>query len=214
MVTYLIVAAVVGFVLLGVLPRVLKVLFLRFIIGKAASAIGEEGLARTPATITLTPAQPDALEGDEELVHWERELATEGFTDPATYTVAEMPGLVLRLLTHPDEGFAAALYSHPQAGQWCDVVVRYVDGSSASYANRAASGMDAHPDHPQTFMPGASATDLFAATRAGLERKLRKPFLPESVAADFMAAYAREMAWRHDRGVRPREVARIAAGMK
>lgn len=196
---------------LRVLMRLGKRMFLKAAANTLGQAIGQAGLSNTPATLTLEPGGEAALAAEPRLARWTQELAAEGFVDAGAYTALEMPGVAMRLLTSPDEGFAAVLYVHPRAGTWCDVVVRYVDGTSRTWLNRAPSGLDPRPGHEKVSQEGASAAELLRAARAGLQRKLRKPFEPESVARDFMDAYAQEIAWRRGKGVRPEEVARIAA---
>ncbi|MBF5045788.1 hypothetical protein FGE12_25495 [Aggregicoccus sp. 17bor-14] len=186
-------------------------LLLRVAARALGRAVGKAGLDRTPATLTLEPGGEAALAADAKAVRWTQELRAEGFVDAGAHTAHEMPGVALRLLTHPAEGFLGVVYVHPRAGSWCDVVVRAEDGSTTTCVNRAPTGLNPRPGHPRVNRPGASAHELVQAARESLAPALRRPYAPDTAARDIMDAYAQELAWRRGRGVSAEEVARVAA---
>jgi len=199
---------------LRILSVVLKRLFRSFMVKQFGVAIGKTALAKTPATISLLPAGVNELEDDDRLTLWAEELLDAGYVNAGLYTVPEMPGLSLRLMIHPADGFAAALYRHPQTDPWCDVVVRYADKTSSTWCNRPPTGLDERPGWDRICLPDASIPGLHAAARKGLQHKPRNPFEKHTVARDFVQAYAEEMEWRKTKGIRTEEVARMAANMK
>ncbi len=170
---------------------------------------------RTPSTITLEPIAGAA---------WAREstgrsdgeaFEQAGFQRVGSFEVPEMPGVELVGWAHPGERLYGVTYNHAAAGVWSDVVARYADGTGDTASSARHGGeLDQPPWSRKAHEPGAPAVRLLeiAATwpAAG-----RLEATVEGFVEDFRDAYAREMAWRNERGGPSREeIARVAEGME
>lgn len=184
------------------LPRLLAAWFGR--------TLGGIALARQPDQIHLDPVSADSWSDFETVSDLGRPFTQQGFESAGTFRVEEMPGVIVQLLAHPAQRLYAAIYEHPQAGHWIDVVARYEDGSGATFTTSPPSGLDARPGHLVVNAPGT-------APRALLDRVLFErpagallPATAATAARDFEDAYGEETAWRKGRGISAAEVANVA----
>jgi hypothetical protein len=185
--------------------------FLRLVIAAVAGkAIGKAALAKQPDTIRLIPAATSAWRNAAEADRLDQGLRTCGFSDGGTFTIPELPGIVVRLFAHAADSFYAALYDHPQAGVWIDVGTRYADGSSATFSTSRPTGLAPRPGHAMTNMPGASPAQVVRNATSNRPRGLFAQHSPTEARRVFETAYAESMAWRKAHGVSTREVVEVA----
>lgn len=177
-----------------------------------AKAVGGEALSHQPDTIHLSPAGTQPWNDASAASAISDPLLGRGFEDAGTFKIQEMP-VVLRLLAHPGDSLIAAIYEHPQAGVWCDMVARYEQGNSITFTTAKPSGLDHRPGHPTVNAPGLSPLALLARIRAERPQGLLKPATAEMAARVFEESYDESMAWRNHRGVSAREVAEVAGKM-
>lgn len=173
-------------------------------------SIGARSLAAQPDAIHLDPAAADAFADRAAAERATAAIAALGFRDGGTFTVREMPGVVVRLLAEPGAGWYAAVMEHPQAGAWFEFVSRFEDGTAATFSTLPATGLAERPGFVSVHAPGATVEALWRrACRERPERHLR-PHRPERAAADFTAAYAESIGWRKAKGVSAAEVVEVA----
>lgn len=175
-----------------------------------APVIGRDALARQPDTIRLGPLGPDAWRDPESAEGATRLLVERGFAPAGDFGIEEMPGVHVRLLAHEPEGWYAALYEHPVAGTWFDLVRRGESGGSETWTTAPPTGLDERPGHPVHRVPGAHPGELFERARRRPATGPIRPASRERAGGDFEAAYAESIAWRKGRGVSRREVTRAA----
>jgi hypothetical protein len=174
-----------------------------------AGAIGSHALSKQPDAIHLDRADARAWARPDKSEASARALRAAGFEDAGTWTVRELPGVVLQLLAHAGEGFYAMIYQHPKAGDWTDMVTRFSDGTSITYSSHTPSGLQPRPGHPVENLPGVSAVQLLDHARSTRPRRATAPHSAARASTDFTRAYAESMAWRKQHGVSAREVAQV-----
>ena len=203
-------------VLLGILVflGVFRGLITQLIARLFGHAIGEHALKQQPDTIHLERVDQPHWTNASAISSIADPLLSRGFQDAGTFSVAEMPGVQVRLLAHPGDFFYSAIYQHPQAGVWFEFVARYDKDRTATFTTSRPTGLSPRPGHMTVNAPGVSATALL--DRARTERP-RGTFLPVSVPSavgDFEAGYADSIAWRKNKGVSTREVVEVAKRSK
>jgi hypothetical protein len=202
-----ILALVVGLALL----RRMSAFFLVPLVGSwMGRAIGQAALGQQPDTIHLEAVDPDAWL-DRDAAHelaWE--FAEQGFAGAGTNRIVEMQAFRVHLLVHEADRLVAAIYEHPQAGQWFDVVAGYADGTSITFTTARETGLDPRPGHPVVHAPPTSPRALIERLRWERPAGTLRPATIDSVVRDFETAYADSTAWRKGRGISAAEVARVA----
>lgn len=173
-------------------------------------AVGQAALNQQPDTIRLSPAGAHAWKNAQGAITFATPLCDRGFQDAGTYTIAEMPGVIVRLLAKPEEHFYAAIYEHPQVGQWIDLVTLYQDQTSSTFTTAKPTGLAPRPGHPSIHAPGAGPLALYARARAERAKQVMLPATPAKAVQDFERAYAESIAWRKHRGISACEVAEVA----
>ena len=193
-------------VVFSVLSPVLKYV----IAAVAGKQIGEAALAKQPDHIHLERVGPSAWKkgAGRRIVD---ELTSRGFVDAGIHTVPELPGIVLQLLAHTRDSFYAAVYEHPQAGTWFDLVARFQDGTSITYSTSRPTALRPRPGHPTVNLPGL---DPIPVLDKAIAQRPRRPL--EAVAADqavrvFEQAYTESIAFRKQQGISTEEVVKTAA---
>lgn len=103
------------------------------VMGKTGlEALGRKAMRGQPDFITPAPGGPPARpEARSALESLERR----GFRSAGSFVIPEMQNLPVHFLAKEDESSIAVVYEHPKAGVWCDLVSRYVDGSSITVTN-------------------------------------------------------------------------------
>lgn len=175
-----------------------------------AGSVGRKALERQPDSIHLVATGSDAWRSRARAEKAAGQLRALGFSDAGTWSVTEMPGLVLWLLVNPAEYATAAIYEHPQAGHWCEVFFRGQDGTSATFTSARPTGLKDRPGHRVARIPGADADKIMELAD---EQRPNGPLLPVS-AADaphrFEEAYAEAVAYRKSVGISRGEVVSVA----
>ncbi len=127
-------------------------------------------------------------------------LLAEGFQQVGDFE-GEETSVSMRAFVHTENHIWAAIQSVYGMKQWTDLVTRYADGTSWTFANLADHGMDCPPWRTANYLPDSPIHDLLERCLA--DRPQGKAMLPAS-AGDFPQvvsdAYAREMDWRMERG--------------
>ncbi len=201
----IVVAVVIGISMLSVLSRVLG----RSAFRAGLAEVGRQALARQFDHVHLAARNSFAWQDASAAAEQSDPLLQAGFQDAGVFSVDEIPGVVLRLMSKPDEGLTAIAYEHPRVGHWLEIVTRYTDGTSASVTNSKSPAMDPRPGHPRTRMPGAPAVQVLARARHDRPEGPHLECPASALVSQFETAYAEEMAWRKQRGVSPEAVARV-----
>ena len=185
---------------------------LRIVIAAVAGKqIGAAALAKQPDKIRLQRGGPTTWKNGGTPRKTVAALTSRGFEDAGVYTIAEMPGMVVQLLAHPGDGFYTAVYEHPQAGSWFDLISRFQDGTSVTYSTSRATALKPRPGHPSINMPGAEPV---AVLDKALTMRPRRPLEAVSAAKAvevFERAYAEGIAYRKQVGISTGEVVKTAA---
>lgn len=173
-------------------------------------SIGQAALARQPDTIHLKPADASQLKHAGRLKSLVAEYQQRGFEDAGLYAVPEMPGVYVQLMAQRAESMYAAIYDHPVAGVFFDVVSRYVDGSVLTYTTARATGLKSRPNTRMVNLPGSEPTALIEAARRERPHAGLKSCTTSTAVSDFETAYAEYMAWIKQRGLTTGEVVNVA----
>lgn len=197
---------------LAVLAAVLLVI--RWQLTAWLARVGQAAMAGQPDRIRLIPATPGVWRDPETPARLAAAFEREGFLEGGTFTVAEMPEVVVRLLGHPGEAMMAAIYQHPQAGTWVDCVSHHEDGTHVQVSTLPPTGLDGPPGCLRLSAPGLEPAALVARLRHARPDRPARPVRVPALAAEFERAYAEETAWRRQRGISGREVAEVAKRMK
>ena len=185
---------------------VLRLLFV-FVVGRA---VGRQALAQQPDRIGLVETNPQAWKDPAAADRLTEPLLLLGYEKAGMFTVAEMPGVVLRLLVHMRESVLAMVYEHPVAGQWVELVTRYADGTTCAVTSCADHGLAPRPGHPVTFLPGTDPAGLHARLLASRPQGAMLPIESAQAAQAFADGFAEAMAWRKAQGVSRGEVLKVA----
>ncbi|HEY2955278.1 MAG TPA: hypothetical protein VGK89_08525 [Candidatus Eisenbacteria bacterium] len=138
-------------------------------------------------------------------------FTSRGFADAGVHTIADMPGVVVQLLAHPGDGFYAAVYEHPQAGTWFDLVTRYQDGTSVTYSTARPTALKPRPGHPSVNLQGADPGTVIDKALAQRPRRTLQAASVADAVSVFEESYAESMAYRKQEGISTREVLGTAA---
>jgi hypothetical protein len=178
------------------------------------------GIAKGLAASTTPPSTVDlTLEADPKWIKKENvrrdfaALEADGYVRGAAYTVDGMPGVSLVALHHPVTGVYGCYYDHTVAGNWADLCANFCDGLELTVSNAPqGSEMDTRPDTEKVFLPGRPVSEIHQRLAERLTARALKPVAPENFKAEFVAAYARDMAWRNAKdGTSEEEFRRVAA---
>jgi hypothetical protein len=189
-------------VVVSVLSPLLKFL----IAAVAGKQIGAQALAQQPDRIRLVRALPSVWRKGDGARHVVEKLMSQGFADAGVHTIVEMPGVVVQLLAHSRDGWYAAIYEHPQAGIWFDLVARFTDGTSVTFSTSHPTALRPRPGHLSVNLPGLEPEAVFERATA---QRPRRPCQPVSVAdavGVFEQGYADSMAYRKQVGISTSEV--------
>jgi len=202
---------VIGIVAIYVLAKLVLRLFVRKVVRTALSEIGRRALNRTPDQIKLTHTDTPSWTNGPAVEQQAAPLRNLGFKDLGVYTVDKMPGVLVRLLHHPETFVEAHIYDHPRVGSWIEFASRYTDGSSDTLTTLAPTGLD-RPAWVRTIRAekGTPTDQLYSQFKTQREWHNIKPVAAEEVVHEFEDAYLRFMIWRQNSGITPEEVGRVA----
>lgn len=163
---------------------------------------------RVPNEIHLVPASMIMWKDEDKWREAYNALESRGFRHAGNYRVQEI-GVDVQFLVNDQQCALACIYNHPAAGVFMDIVTRYEDGASVTFANRSASGLDQHPQLHNRFVGEVSPSELIE--RAFAERP-KNPMLAirdENIVPDFCRVWKEYKEWRNKRGTTAEEVQRI-----
>jgi len=179
---------------------------------------GFRSLARNspppPSTIDLLPeAEPKWLEAEAvrtDLAAYE----ALGFARGPAYTVEGIAGVSLIGLVQPDTGVMAVIYQHPAVGNWSELCVHFADGFELTVTNAPmGQQMDTPPNTEKLYHKGMAVAGLHALTQERLAGRETRKITLGTFREEFIAEYARTMAWRNAKsGTSEEEFMRVAAG--
>ena len=193
-------------VALKLLSPVLRLL----IAGVAGNAVGNSALAKLPDEIHLEQVDGNVWKDRAAIGAIAGGLRPIGFVDAGSYTIPEMPGVGVRLLVNTTECFYAAVYEHPQAGVWYDLVTRYLDGTSITFSSAKPSGLADRPGHTVVNLKKMSVAEAFAKAKQDRPQAAYAPHQADRAVKDFQTGYAESIAWRKTHGVSRQEVMNVA----
>jgi hypothetical protein len=176
----------------------------------AGRAVGKVALRRQPDRIELREANLQTWKDSDAAQRLTEPLILLGYEQAGSFTVAQIPGVVVRLLVHVRECVLACVYEHPRAGHWVELVTRYVGDTSFTVTGSHDPGLAPRPGHTVIHLPGSAPNALHERMLAS-----RPPNGKEEVDASraprrFEEAFAEGMAWRKSHGVSTGEVVKIA----
>ncbi len=174
-------------------------------------AIAAAALGKQPDTIKLSAAGPAPWRNAGLADATYAEFRGLGYLDGGVWQVQEMPGVLVRLMANPRDSLYAALYEHPQVGQWFDIGRHLKDGNSDSWTTSKDTGLEKRPGHSMVHLPGQSATAVHARAVAERAAQWPKPVRVEDCVQEFERAYRESTAWRKSNGISRREVVRVAS---
>ena len=177
----------------------------------AGKQIGAKALAQQPDRIHLQPCGTDKWKNAAAARRIGEALASRGFTDAGVNTIPELPGVVVQLLASEKDGLYAAVYEHPKAGTWFDLVSRYQDGSSVTYSTALPTALKPRPGHPTVNLPGIEPLTVLDRILAQRPRRPLKPVTTDQATSVFEQGYADSIDYRKQVGISTGEVMGTAA---
>ena len=197
--------------ILQLVLAVIGLILLRVVIALVdGTGIGRRVLAKQPDRIELHESGAQAWQdpgGAERLTAGLLEL---GYEPAGTFTIPEMPGVVLRLLVHVRERVVAMIYEHPKVGQWVELATRYAGGDGFAISSGHDRGLARRPGHPVLHDAGADPATLHARLLAQRPPNGMVSIEAGRAVALFEAGFAEAMAWRKSHGISRGEVVTIA----
>ncbi len=177
----------------------------------AGKQIGAKALAQQPDRIHLQPGSSASWKNAAAARKIAEPFASRGFADAGVYGVPELPGVVVQLLANAKEGLYAAVYEHPRAGSWFDLVSRYQDGSSVTYSTSLPTALKPRPGHPTVNLPGIEPLAVLDRILAQRPRRPLKPVSADQAVSVFEQGYADSIDYRKQVGISTGEVMGTAA---
>ena len=150
--------------LLIVFRRQILWFFVRKAVNLGLSDIGARALAKQPDEIHLLPQPAHRWTNEVAIRALADPLLWAGFSEAGTYTVDKLPGMAVRFLLKADKHVYAAIYEHPKAGIWLNLVSLYQDGTSITFSTQRDRGLGHRPGHAIVYAPGAAADAVSAAS--------------------------------------------------
>lgn len=138
-------------------------------------------------------------------------LRKAGFVDLGIFDVTPSPFRLLALASDKDSMYAA-IYQHPLAGVYLDLVTAYADGTICVYSMSKRAGLLDQPDFKTIkSFPDLAAAELLKRLLAERPQKAILPATAEAFPGLFESFWAREYDWRIARGgVTEEELRRLA----
>jgi len=206
----LIVLLVLLLLALPVLLRFLKILVARCVVGEGLKAIGKDALAKQAESIHLSRLTSAPWQDPAAVERLAAPLLGRGFSATGDYSIAEMPGVLVRFLMNTEQFAYACLYEHPKAGIWIELATRYQDGTGATFTMMRNRGIEHRPQNTVVHMPGAAPDELLDRMLRERPAKPPVPLSAEVVVSLFESAYREQLAWQKNKGgLSAKEVARV-----
>jgi hypothetical protein len=200
-----------GFIALLAVAALLMTPLRRIVIASLfGKAIGKAALAKQPDTIRLVKTDAAKLRNASSVQALAAEFQSSGFESAGVYSIPEMPGVNVQLLASSGDSMAAAIYDHPAAGVFYDIVSRYRGGDVYTHSTAHATGLHRPPYVHSVNAPGIEPLVMIEWARRERPKEGLKPCNTSSVAPDFVAAYAEYVAWMKGKGISTAEVVEVA----
>jgi hypothetical protein len=190
--------------------RLVATMFVRSAVKGALEDVGSQALASLPDRITLVHQNLHFWRPDPAVARLADPLFSKGFQEGGLYAIREMPGVTVRFLVKPAECIVAAIFMHPKAAVWLDLITYYQNGNTATFSTNAPRGLDQRPGHPTVYTPGATALALHARMIAERPKGVFRPVMAEDIGPLFERGYAESVAWRKNKGISAAEVVKVA----
>lgn len=176
----------------------------------AGKQIGAQALAQQPDRIHLQRTGPQTWKNPARPSAIATALTSRGFQDVGVYTIPEMPGLLVQLLANSRDGFYAAIYEHPQAGVWFDLVSRFQDGTSVTFSTSRPTALKPRPGHPSVNLSGLEPVAVLEKALAQRPNRYVQAVSTSMAVGVFEQSYAESIAYRKQTGISTGEVVRTA----
>ena len=204
----LLLLAVIGLIFLRPLSRVVIALV-------AGRSIGRHALEKQPDRFELCEAGLQAWQDAAAADRLTEPLLLLGYEQAGTFTVPQLPGVVLRLLVQVRECVLGIVYEHPKTGRWVELTTRYTGGTAFTVTSGVDRGLAPCPGHPVTHLASAEPAVLHSRLVALRPRNGMERSEAGRAARVFEQGFAETMAWRKSQGISRSEVVRVAArGLK
>jgi hypothetical protein len=203
-------ALVIAWGVIMVLKQVVKQMLLRQVGRAALSEVGKRALARIPGQVSLLKTDSPVWTHPAEVEQQAAPLRKQGLTDLGVYTVSSLPGVLTRMMAHPETYVAAHVYDHPKSGSWTEFVTRYTDGSTHSLSTLPPTGME-HADWIRRIQAdkGTPTDQLYRQFLAQREPRGIKQVVPADTIREFEENWAKIMEWRQKSGISVKEVGHV-----
>jgi hypothetical protein len=175
-----------------------------------AGDVARRALERQPDSIRLAAAGPAAWQDRARAERSCADFRAHGFADAGTWTVPEMPGVVVALLVSPAESVTAAVYEHPKVGGWCELFFRAQDGTSATFTTSRPTGLNERPGHAVSHLTGGDPAGLIAFALSHRPQTALTPVSAETAPRCFEEAVTEALAYRKAAGISRGEVVNVA----
>ncbi len=174
------------------------------------------GAGLPPLEIALVPDTAPEWTGRAPFAAVIADFQSLGFAPVGPFEVEGLAGMHLLGFCHRGTGVFGGCFNHPATGCFVDVCATLADGLELTVTNAPAGGeMDTRPGTEKVFLAGRPLAELHAALLEKIAGRPVQPCPPERFQDEFVAAYARDMAWRTNRlGVSEAEFRRVAANGK
>jgi hypothetical protein len=163
---------------------------------------------RVPNEIHLEPATMIMWKDEDKWREAYNALESRGFRHAGNYRVPEI-GVDVQFLLSDQDRAMSCIYNHPAAGVFMDIVTRYDDGTSVTFANRAASGLDQHPQLQNRFLGEIPPAELIERALHERPQQPMRVIREEDIVPDFCRVWKEYKEWRNKRGTTAEEVERI-----
>ena len=141
------------------------------------------------------------------------DLQALGFTPIGPYEVVGIAGVRLMGFCHTPSGFFACCYNHPVVGCFVDLCANLAGGLELTVTNAPTGGeIETRPGTEKIFLGGQPLAELYATLQTKIAGRPVRPCAVERFREEFIASYARDMAWRTSNlGVSEAEFRRVGA---
>ena len=185
----------------------------------------KRNLVRQAITRSLATG-PDSMEvklHPEENVVWKqpeqintqvRQFENLGFNQVGQFKVEGLPDAFVVLFIHGEHPFSAVVYELADL-TWADICVEYENSNTltVSSAMTWAGELDSPDYAKKIFISDASPQELLKRVLEEIEDQPTITPTPETATQMFEEGYARDAAWRKERGANPEEIIRIAGAL-
>ncbi len=163
---------------------------------------------KQPDEIHLLPVEQHGWSNADAIEAHAAGLRGRGFTEAGTYAVDALP-VMIRFLVKESERIYAAIYEHPKAGVWLNLVILHEDGTSLTLTNTQDRGLEKRPGHQIVYVHKAVAGQLYALALQAAAGPARRVVTASTIPDEFEKAWADGIRWRKARGISVTEAASV-----